>query len=115
VELGDPIMAAGFPLNSRDLGILTVMIQDLGHQLRQVLGLGAVEVRIGHEASAARKRRQAKGADAGHSDGALGLCVRAQLPVVSQEKIFDVRHGSPGWPTVGQAANGFHLGPQARH
>jgi hypothetical protein len=42
-----------------------------------VLGLGAVEVRIGHEASAARKRRQAKGADAGHSDGALGLCVRA--------------------------------------
>ena len=113
MELGDPIMAAGLPLNSGDLGILTVMIQDLGHQLRQTLGLGAVEVWIGHEASAARKRRQAKGADAGHSDGALGLCIRAQLPVVSQEKIFDVRHGSPAWPMVGQAANGFHLGPQA--
>ena len=85
MESRDTIVTAGLPLNAGDLGIVTVMIEGLSHELRDRLGLGAVEVWIGHEPSTASEADQAKRAEPGHSDGTRRFCVGAQLSVIGRE------------------------------
>ena len=76
------IVTAGLPLDPGDLGIVTVVIEDLRHKVRDGLGLGAVEVWIGHEPSTASEPHQAQRAEMRHSDGTRRLCVGAQLSVI---------------------------------
>ena len=85
-------MTAGLPLDPDDLGIVTVVIERRCHEVRHGLGLGAIEVRIGHEPSTPRERDQAQRAEGAHRDGARRLCIGAQLSVVGRKQLFSLRH-----------------------
>lgn len=86
------IVTAGLPLDPGDLGIATEVIDGRRNQVRDGLGIGAVEVRIGHEPSAASKPHQAQRSETRYGGGARRLRFGAQLSVVGGEELVSVRH-----------------------
>ena len=92
MESGGTIVTAGLPFDPGDLGIVTEVIEGWPHDGRDGLGVDAVRAWIGHETFTPSECGEEKRAEVGHPDGALGLCVGAQLTVVGREELFSDRH-----------------------